>query len=100
MNSIFTVTTIEKLTPVDAIGNSRCVGWFETELDAREVVENNYGDIWEYSYQYAVIEKMAIGLYPHPEKEIWYEWDNDRKRYIELPEKPDAAKNMVNFGIG
>ena len=40
MNSIFTITTIEKLTPMH---NSRCVGWFEIELDAREIVENNYG---------------------------------------------------------
>lgn len=100
MNNIFTVTTIDKLTPINGIGNSRCVGWFGTESDAKYVVENNCGDIWEYSYQYAVIEKIGSGLYQHPKKEIWYKWNDDKKRYIELSEKPDAIKNVVNFGIG
>ena len=83
--------------------NSRCFGWYPSFEEAQETVENNYSDIHEYSYKYAVIEKMADGMrlgFERPE-EWWYEWEGSHEdgKYVKI-NKPKELKGVIGWGIG
>jgi len=78
------------------IHNSRCVGYYTNFADADEDVKNNNLDIHEYTYTYAVIEKMEEGLYPLAKERWFYEWDGGYKPM----EEPKELIFYTNFCIG
>ena len=94
---MYFVTTIGKYRNSEFFDDIRCVGYFSTVEDAKDVILNNYGDIRETNYQYALIESVHVGLYPHAERLFWYEWINGK--YQEIP-TPEHFKQMCNFSIG
>lgn len=108
---IYTVTTISKIEMTDLgiadTGATRTPCFYHTLKDAKYTVENNVGDIWEYCYQYAVIEEVDIGLYPYCGKRWFYKWEIDeppscrpyKGRYVPI-DIPEELKNVVNFAIG
>jgi hypothetical protein len=98
---IFFVTTIELkgVTKGLPIRDTRTVGWFPT-FNLAEYATDNYGDIHETGYQYAVIEEIAFGFYPcPPSREFWYEFDKEKEQYIPI-NKPKEFEKIVNFSIG
>jgi hypothetical protein len=98
--SVFFVTTIDlNLKNNLPINDRRTVGWFQSFKLADICVTRNYGDIWEGNYNYAVIEELEWGLYPHPLSEQWYKFNKEKQEY-EKTEKPEQFKNIVNFSIG
>lgn len=101
METIFTITTVDlrALPPYGGKTNHdpRCVGYFFNLDDAIKIVEGNYGDIHEYSFDYAVIEEFGEGLYPHPKSEHWFKFDKNKREYVSC-DKPE--KNVINYGIG
>jgi len=100
MKSIFVVTTLEYKRGLSYHSDSRTVGWFDNEIDARNEVEGNSLDIHEGNFNYCVIEKTETGIYPVPPlKEIWYYWNKEKERYVRI-RKPKKLKSIVNFGIG
>jgi hypothetical protein len=108
-NPIYTVTTIlfgkKELTvgpnkgkKIFAILDERVVGWFEKKKDAKQCIEENWGDIYEGgSYPYAVIEECGEGLYPICLKSWWFRW---RDKGYKHSRKPKSYKHVINFGIG
>jgi len=85
-------------------GGSRTFGWYPSLKKAREAVVTNDGDIHEYSFKYAVIEKVANGVHGgwlYNYKENWYEWEgaHENGKYIPI-EKPEPLKNVIAWGIG
>lgn len=98
--SICVITTIElskdKKIPWK---HTRTVGWFSNFKLANECVVYNYGDIWEGSFNYVVIEVIQQGLYPFPTQEHWYLFNKEKMRY-ERTKKPEQLKNITCFGIG
>lgn len=83
--------------------NSRCFGWHPSLKKAKETVENNYSDIHEYSYKYAVIEKVADGMRMGLERpgEWWYEWEGSHEdgKYVAI-NKPRELKGVIGWGTG
>lgn len=83
--------------------NHRTPGFFLTLEEAKQCVEENWGDIHETGYEYVVIEKTPPGLYTGGfiEEEWWYRWEGDRDegKYVET-EKPECTKCIVGWGIG
>lgn len=77
----------------------RCFGWFGRLQEAKKNVKNNTGDVHECSHLYAVIEKVAEGVYGGCEipKEWWYKWDDSK--YVPI-EKPKELNHVINFGMG
>ena len=106
---IYTVTTFSKIEMTNLgianTGSSRTPCFYHTLKDAKFTVENNVCDIWEYCYQYAVIEEVDIGCYPYCEKRWFYKWEKDKTekhyggRYVPI-DTPEELKNAVNFAIG
>ena len=79
---------------------TRCWGYAETFDEAEKAVLENYTDIHEESYQWAVIEEhvmdvfaMTTGLFQ------WYHW-NENKRAYERCKQPEWAERVCGWGIG
>lgn len=98
---ITTITTfIDKNTPFTSEEykkySTRCVGYYKDVENARYVVHNNAGDIWETIYRYAIIEEVAEGLYPSLLSREWFEYNVEKNKYepINELEKPIYPKSI------
>ena len=104
--TIFVVTTVELRSnaPVrDApmARDTRTVGFYFDNADALACIENNWGDIHEGMYNYAIIEETVEGLYPDVHMFQWFEWvgDNEEGNYIPCC-IPHGQENIRGYGIG
>jgi len=84
-------------------GGSRCFGWLSTLRQAKAAVEKNSCDLHEYSYKYAVIEKVADGIHGGfiVPKEWWYEWNGTHEKggFVSI-KKPKELEHTIGWGIG
>lgn len=99
--SIYVITVFSKLEsnyihPVD-IGERRTVG-FRYDLDvAKETVMNNMCDIWEYSYDYACIEKLGQELYSGVTERYLFQFNQSTGTFDEIT-VPDFVRDFpCNF---
>lgn len=98
MNNIFLITTISVTN--NEFSSSRTVGYLNNLNKAKEIVENNYYDLFETIYDYAVIEEVPEGIYPLYKNQFWYKWNLKEDKYEEC-EKPKCAMNYkICEGIG
>lgn len=101
-NRKYFIATIEKLpensNSLDT-GDIRTVGYFNSYKDAVKRLHDNTCDLYEYTYNYAVIEEVGPGLYPNVTSRQLFKYDKDKDRYFEIPE-PDEIKHLCNFSIG
>ena len=97
---IFTVTTFCYNPDLDRpISNVRTPGFYH-EFDYAEAdLINNCGDIWEYSYDYALIEEVKPGLYQACTNRHFFKFNISTKKYEQIP-TPAGLKNVINFSIG
>lgn len=109
ITKIYLVATIKDIqTPTEArqVGNygmanifeTRVVGYFLTLEEAKKCIKNNWCDIHENYYKYAVIEDVAPGLYRSIEsKPLWFRWTKTGYRPIQ---KPGQISQIFGFTIG
>lgn len=97
MKNIFTITTMRNSSPPT---HCRCVGWSPNLEDAKNIILSNYGDIYEDSETYAVIEETEPYLYPHTPNLWWFKWCKEDEEYKELDKRPEEFNCICNFGIG
>ena len=83
------------------LGDQRTWGYYSEHEKAVQALHKNMGDMWEYSYDYAVIEQIGEGIcaYADPKNRQWFKYDQERKGYFEI-EEPECVKHIVNFAIG
>ena len=95
---IYTVMTFSSF---DKLGtkNSRVVGFYHNFEDADESVKTNSCDINEYSYDYALVEKVNPGLYPKTIVMQYYKF-NYNKRIYEPIAVLEELNMICNFTIG
>ena len=74
-------------------------GFYHNFEEAEQDVLNNACDIWEYTYNYAVIEKMDPGIYPINNERHFYKFNLETKKY-EWINEPKKLNHIVNFSIG
>lgn len=100
--SIYTVTTLRNVDPnsEDGLG-CRTVAWFSKLKDAKQCIEQNWGDICEDKYYpYAVIEEVEEGLYSANLNTWWYKWEGSVKDgSYKFIKKPDSLEHVINFSI-
>ena len=102
-NCIYVILTAEKFegSPYGFpnYGSTRLPGYF-TDLDeARDVVKNNIGDIWETVYDYACIEKVSEGLYGTKDFCEWYKYNADTGCYEKI-DTPKFEEHICGRTIG
>ena len=65
-----------------------------------QALHENWTDMWETCYDYAVIEmyKEGISHYEHRSRQ-WFKFDQERKGYFEI-EEPECVKHVGSFALG
>lgn len=80
-------------------GNRRCVGWYEDIHEAKCAVENNFSNIHEDDFNYAIIETYEPGILCNEIARELYKWNSTTNSY-ELIDIPVELSKVSNFGIG
>lgn len=97
------VTVIEKMkghyNDFAYTGETRCWGFFSDKEKAVQSLHENWFDMRENVYDYAVIEEYEEGLFNYTGKRQWFQWDEERQGYFEI-EEPNGVKHVVCFAIG
>jgi len=76
-------------------------GWFDKLEDAQESVRENWGDMYEGCYNYAVIEEVGKGILNHGMKEWWYKWKGSWEQGgYKKSKKPKQYSNVIGFWGG
>lgn len=107
METIYTITVFQKISHNDSIasphiydfGDRRCVGWFDCFEEANCAVENNFSDMRDDIYDYAIIEKMEPGILTVDLERVVYKWNEEKHSYEKIATPPELA-HASNFGIG
>lgn len=79
----------------------RIPGYYLDKDVAFKAVKNNWCDIWETCYSYALIEEVEEGLYRPATKgqRWWFKFNLDSKQYEQI-EEPECMNNYCGFTIG
>lgn len=96
---IYTVTGIEGFDNEGTCGALRCFGYYNSLERAERAVVNNACDMWEYLYDYAVIEKVEEGVFPLSFERWFYKFNAREGKFERIPE-PKSMGVYINIGIG
>lgn len=104
--TIFFVAVYESERPYRAGGN-RTWGWYETFEEAERAVLENHTDIFECTYDYAVIEEVGPGVMALGEVRQWYRADFKNRNppgghspTVTRCDPPAFAEGTCNLCIG
>lgn len=113
MESVFVMGVLKGFSPENNNKNnsSRAWGIYKHFKDAEEAILNNYTDIFEHFYNYAVIEEIPVIDFSNTKQnyfytinEWWYEATYDPNDYekieIKKIQKPEHLKQFVAWFIG
>ena len=92
---MYFITCLESLSEDSG---KRTVGFATELIFAETYLHNNYMDIRESIYDYAVIERMYEGLYPFTDFRKFYKWNEDEGGYREIPE-PTEMHGVCNIAF-
>lgn len=98
----YTLTTIAS---AERYGGTRTVAIFDEFAAAEAHVLGNWGDLFECSYDFAVIEALALNeLYAGLDlyrSQYWYMWQGDYPSGAYAPiEKPEPFADLGEFAVG
>lgn len=98
---VFSVTTIAGAA---AYGGTRTVAICGSFDRACEMIERNEGDLFECSYEFAVIEEIYLnGLYggSFDRAQYWYAWQGEAQDGAYVPiSKPEQFADLGEFAVG
>ena len=101
---MFFITCFEKCeidvaTGMPNVGDTRTVGYYEDLETCRRALHENWCDIHEFLYEYAVVECIAPGIYSGAKEIEWFQWDNERGGFLEIP-KLQCTYGWFNYALG
>lgn len=94
-------TEINKYKMPD-FGDQRTFGFYYDLETARKALNENWCDMHECLYMYAVIEKMYPGIHPdcYLDTDIeWYQYDKEKDGFF-LIDTPKHSVNLCNYALG
>lgn len=98
---LYSVTT---LAASARYGGRRTVAVYDSFDRAVELVENNYGDIYEFSYQLCVVEAFICNrLYGTLDEAYWFKWygdPNKKNSGYRAIKTPEEFIGVHGHGIG
>ena len=98
------ITVFEKLD-IDNLGwpdygSNRCWGFYTDKDKAFQAVHENWTDMEETIYHYALIEEYEEGIsHCNLFWRQWFVFDLDKKGYVEMDE-PKGYEHVTGFAIG
>lgn len=98
------ITVLEKIAPVEnsfpQFGDTRTWGFYSDRETAVQALHENRTDMWEYCYNYAVLEQFNEGISHYVfGSNQWFEFDREREGYFEI-DTPECVKNIGCFALG
>lgn len=98
---MFFVTSFEHLPDEKYlhVGDSRTFGYFDTYNVAVQSLHENWCDMHECLYGYAVIEKIGQGIHAIAGERQFFKYDREKDGFFEIDEPPEV-KHLYNFAIG
>ena len=81
------------------MGSTRCFGFKETFEKAEEALNGNYCDMWEYLYDYAVVEEMDPGIHPEVKNRWFFKYDQEKNGFFRM-EEPEEFAHYCNIALG
>ena len=98
------ITVLQKIEPAKNgfpdFGDQRTWGYYSERETAAQALHENWTDMCEYLYDYAVIEQYAEGIsgYEFGSRQ-WFKFDQGRDGYFEI-EEPECVKILCSFALG
>ena len=80
-------------------GCLRTWGYYRDHDRALHALHENWTDMWEGCYHYAVLEEIGEGICPMPKSVQWFKYDRERNGYFEI-EMPEGENPHVSLVIG
>ena len=82
-------------------GSSRCWGFYSDRGVAIRAVRENWTDMREGMYEYAVVEGFDEGISGghDPAESQWFKWDDENACYKEI-EQPAVVAHCANWAMG
>lgn len=100
---MFFITCFSKATTDDLgwldMGASRVFGYKETFEEAEEALNKNVCDMWEYLYDYAVVEEIGPGIHPDVANRWFFKYDREKDGFFRI-EEPEAFSHYCNIALG
>ena len=81
------------------VGSRRCWGFYSDKDTAIRALHENWTDMNETIYDYAVLEGYTEGISHNTGYEQWFKFDVDKDGYFEI-EKPLESRHFVNWAFG
>lgn len=103
--TVYFITVFEKVVKEEPgwpyFGASRVWGFYSNRDVAVRALHENWTDMHETVYDYAVIEGYDEGIsHAHdPAEAQWFKWDEDRHGYFEI-ERPEAVVGFGSWSLG
>ena len=99
----FFITVFEKIESDELgwpkTGASRCWGFYRNKDTAIQALHENWTDMNETIYDYAVIEGYEEGIANLTGYQQWFKYDREKDGYFEI-EKPEASKHFSAWSLG
>lgn len=95
---IYTITGV--VDPFEKNIATRLFGYAHEFEEAKEMVMENYCDIFEHTYRYAVVEPVKWGIHPLtlPHEQTWFQYNFQTESYDKID---FVLENQINIhGIG
>lgn len=83
----------------ERVGACRCWGYYLNKDDAIRALNTNATDMWEFCYDYAVLECYEEGVPAECVGALFFKYDKEKDGYFEI-EKPWQFEGLSNFGLG
>ena len=98
------ITVFEKIEQDDVtklidFGYQRTWGYYSEKECAVKALHENWTDMMETSYNYAVIEEYEEGISNYLFNRQWFKWDDELGGYFEI-EEPECVKCYGCYAIG
>ena len=100
---MYFITCFRKVTKDDLgwldMGETRTFGYYDNFDDADKALKDNYCDMHETIYHYAVVEKIDAGIHHIAEKRWFYKYDKEKDGFYPI-EEPKEFEHHINIALG
>ena len=81
------------------LDNYRTFGYYSNLAMCIQALNENWADMNERYYTYAVIEEISEGIHSHAKQIAWFRWDEEKEGFYET-EKPEWSNGWCGFALG
>lgn len=93
------ITVFNRFDDKYGIAGARTWGFYTNYGEADLALGTNRTDLWEYTYDYALLEEYVEGISGYNFWRQWYKYNIERGFYEKI-EEPECVKHFCSFAIG